>query len=76
MQSTHTTAEAMTAKDLRIKELNQVNPDWTCEERGDGKLLLGVKIIKHTDIISYLKFKKEGYRTIWVGEGKIALHKK
>jgi len=50
-----------------------MNPDWTCEERGDGKLLRDVKVIKHTDISSYLKLKADGYKTIWTGEGKIAL---
>lgn len=52
-----------------------MNPDWTCEERGEGKLLRDVKVIKHTDIASFLKLKAEGYKTIWTGEGKIALHK-
>jgi hypothetical protein len=52
-----------------------MNPDWTCEERGDGKLLRDVKVIKRTDISSYLELKADGYKTIWTGEGKIALRK-
>ena len=56
--------------------MKTLNPDWTCEERGEGKLLQGVKVINYTDISSYLKLKAEGYKTIWTGEGKIALHKK
>jgi hypothetical protein len=52
-----------------------MNPDWNCKERGEVKLLREVKVINHTDIASYLKLKADGYKTIWTGEGKIALHK-
>jgi hypothetical protein len=52
-----------------------MNPDWNCKERGEVKLLRDVKVINHTDIASYLKLKADGYKTIWTGGGKIALHK-
>ena len=52
-----------------------MNPDWNCKERGEVKLLRDVKVINHTNIASYLKLKADGYKTIWTGEGKIALRK-
>lgn len=30
-------------------------------------------IIKHSNIIEYLRLKKLGYITVWVGEGKICM---
>ena len=30
-------------------------------------------IIKGSNVIEYLKLKKQGYKTVWVGEGKICL---
>jgi hypothetical protein len=53
--------------------MNYINPDLTCEERGEGKLIRGVRLIKFTDLKTYLELKNDGWKTIWTGEGKIAL---
>ena len=34
------------------------------------------KIIKGTNIIEYLRLKKLGYKTLWVGNGLICMIKK
>ena len=31
--------------------------------------------IKARDIIKYLRLKKEGWKTLWVGEGQICMEK-
>lgn len=32
-------------------------------------------IIKGRDVITYLRLKQEGYKTLWVGEGLICMKK-
>lgn len=33
-------------------------------------------IVPHTDLITYLRLRREGWRTLWVGEGQVCMGKK
>jgi hypothetical protein len=33
-------------------------------------------IVPYADLITYLRLRREGWRTLWVGEGQICMGKK
>ena len=40
-----------------------------------SKKLIDEVVIRGGDVISYLRLKREGYVTLWCGEGKICMGK-